>query len=854
MNFEGYQYAGPSPLLRGLVFLSVSLLTVCVYAAPSQPTPDLTGWKATVQPFLSKHCFSCHGSEKQKGDLNLEESNGNILDLTEAGIWHEIVGVLNAGEMPPKKQPRPPAKELIKVVEWISGELEKAEQLARVKGPGVSLRRLTNQEYRNTVRDLVGHPFDPSVRFLEDTQQHGFDNLVDNLGLSTMHLQQYLHAAERIAEKMLDVPAQPPSKQHWLIEPILATPQTPLIPAGNGAWHDGLRGKDMKKVKPGKVQLPDKPLTWVDPGPPGITGLVRGNIEIPNGFHPYRMVDLSSGKPVVYDGFADIRAFGSQIGGGDSNKNRFGFRWFAHDEGKYRVTLHVNGFKEKGRPPGLQVMRYPGAEILGEYEIRNGEARKITFDLYVDDVEYMLRTSGNRFWGMLLYFEDGVHLERIEIEGPLNETWPPKHDFVRSMGGTPDKVAGSLRDFATRAWRRPLRAGELEALVALYKNQRARTNSHKEALRVPLVSILSSPHFLCRVERRTGEQGPQKLNAHELANRLSYFLWRSMPDDLLQKSADDGSLLRDDVLREQVQRMLADPAIDSFCETFPARWLGFEQVMTVDIDPRMFPLVRWGLRHDMLEETRHVFTEVFQTKSSCLELIDSDWTFLNSRLARHYGLPAVKGDAMRRVTLPANSERGGLLAHGSILTITSNGTRTLPITRGAFVLEKILASPTPPPPPNVTPLEEVEQPRPNATTRELLELHRNDPTCINCHKKIDPIGFSLEQYDAVGRWRTHEHTLVEGKRVRTHPVDTMGQLPGGQSFQGLPGLKKILLEDADKFRRCLVEKMLVYALDREVNFTDDKLIDHLVQEMSSKDDSMHTLIHALVRSETFRTK
>ena len=170
------------------------------------------------------------------------------------------------------------------------------------------------------------------------------------------------------------------------------------------------------------------------------------------------------------------------------------------------------------------------------------------------------------------------------------------------------------------------------------------------------------------------------------------------------------------------------------------------------------------------------------------------------------------------------------------------------------MLEKILASPTPPPPPNVTPLEEVEQPRPNATTRELLELHRQDPTCINCHKKIDPIGFALEQYDAVGRWRSHEHILVEDKRVRTHPVDTMGQLPGGKPFKGLPGLKKILLEDADKFRRCLVEKLLVYALDREVNFTDNTLIDQLVHEMSSQDDSIHTLIHALVKSETFLTK
>jgi hypothetical protein len=841
-------------LLAGLFFFLGVFSGQAHAASPVvAPSPDLEGWESTVQPFLAQHCVACHGSEKQKGSLNLEEFDGDILDLDKAGIWHEIVDVLNAGEMPPEKEPRPPAKELVMVVDWISGELKKAKQLALAKGPSLSLRRLTNQEYRNTVRDLVEHPFDPASRFLSDTELHGFDNLAENLEISSLHLQQYLNAAERIVDKMITVPEKPPVRQHWYIEPILATPTSPLVKI-DGAWHDGLRGKDMSKVKPGRVKLPPKPLGPVDPGVPGLTGLVRGNIEIPNGFQPYRMVEMTSGKPVVYHGFGDIRFYGMRLGI-TKNLQRLGFRWFAHDEGRYRVTLHVDGFKDvNGRPPGFQVHLEPGSEVLGEYEVPVGVARKISFDLVIDDVHYLMRTSGNRYWGMRLYMEHGIRPERIEIEGPLNETWPPKHDFVRSMGGSKDRVVASLRDFATRAWRRPLKPGELEELVSLYQKQRAHTKNFREALRVPLVSILSSPHFLCRVEHRTKSKGLERVNAHELANRLSYFLWRTMPDDLLRATADDGSLLKKDVLKEQVNRMLAAPAISSFCETFPVRWLGVEKVMTVDIDPLMFPHVKWGLRKDMLEETRQVFTEILQNNSSCLELIDSNWTFLNSRLARHYDLPRLKGDNMRRVSLPANSERGGVLAHGSILTITSNGMRPLPITRGAFVLENILASPTPPPPPNVTPLEEVEQPRPNATTRELLELHRDDPTCISCHQKIDPIGFALEGYDAVGRLRTHEHILVKEKPVPTHPVDTVGRLPGGSNFQGMPGLKKVILENADKFRRCLVEKMLVYSLDREVNFTDEPLIQELVNEMSTQDDRMHSLIHALVASETFQSK
>ena len=246
------------------------------------------------------------------------------------------------------------------------------------------------------------------------------------------------------------------------------------------------------------------------------------------------------------------------------------------------------------------MIRYPGSEVLGEYEVPHGVVRKIRFELYVDDVRHLFRTSGNRFWGMLLYFEQGVHLERIEIEGPVHETWPPVWDFAGPFDDTSGKdqtsaVKKALGDFAARAWRRPLLGKERDDLVALFEQQRARTDGTREALRVPLVSILSSPHFLCRVERRTEQPGPQKLDAHELANRLSYFLWRSMPDEDLRAAADDGSLLNETVLLAQVDRMLTDPAISTFCETFPARWLGIENVMSVDVDPRMFPRCQLGL-------------------------------------------------------------------------------------------------------------------------------------------------------------------------------------------------------------------------------------------------------------------
>jgi hypothetical protein len=460
---------------------------------------------------------------------------------------------------------------------------------------------------------------------------------------------------------------------------------------------------------------------------------------------------------------------------------------------------------------------------------------------------------------MLLYFENGIHLERIEIEGPVHKSWPPAWAIARPFDrelknvDTPS-IAEALQSFAARAWRRPLEKGELDDLVALFEQQRAKKPSTAEALRLPLISILSSPHFLCRIERRTDDPGPQKLNAHELANRLSYFLWRSMPDEQLRAAADNGSLLQEAVLSAQVDRMLSDPAISTFCETFPARWLGVEKVMTLDVDPQLYPGVGWGLRHDMVAETQQVFTEIVREKMSCLELIDSDWTFLSRRLARHYEVAGPADDRLQRVSLPKDAKRGGMLAHASILTLTSNGMRTLPITRGSFVLENVLADPPPPPPPNVTPLEEVESPRPNATTRELLEVHRNDPTCAGCHQKIDPIGFALEGYDAVGRRRTHEHVLVNGAPVKTHPVDTAGSLPDGTQFEGLPGLKKVILNDADKFRRCLAEKMVVYALDREVNFTDKKLIDHLVRAMSAQEDSIQNLIHAIIRSETFQSK
>lgn len=417
---------------------------------------------------------------------------------------------------------------------------------------------------------------------------------------------------------------------------------------------------------------------------------------------------------------------------------------------------------------------------------------------------------------------------------PCNHT-TPEH--------TADCADRAIRRVAPRAYRRPVSSEEISRLKGFYQLAIDNGESFSEGMELALQALLVSPHFLFRIEEGPAPTDPEAhhyLADYHYASRLSYFLWSSMPDDELLETVQQGSLRNPRTLREQVSRMLRDPRATALAENFGGQWLQFRNLAVVDPDPDLFPSFTDELRDAMAEETMQFFTAIVAEDRSILDFVDADFTFVNEPLAKHYGIDGIVGPAFQRVEVDPN-QRGGLLGQASILTVSSFPTRTSPVLRGMWVLENLLASHPPPPPPDVPALDAVEIDS-SATMREKLTKHRENVSCASCHDRIDPLGFGLENYDAIGGWRTEDN----GK-----PVDSSGILPDGREFDGPAALKKVLLDRSDEFTRCLAEKMLIYALGRGLEEYDEPALNEIVAAVARKDHRFSELVYEIVRSLPF---
>jgi mono/diheme cytochrome c family protein len=404
----------------------------------------------------------------------------------------------------------------------------------------------------------------------------------------------------------------------------------------------------------------------------------------------------------------------------------------------------------------------------------------------------------------------------------------------------------AIRAFASRAYRRPATEDEVRRLTGFVLNANRTGDSPQDGVKLAFTAVLVSPHFLFRIEEDPKDGAVvRRISDYELATRLSYFLWSSMPDDELFRLAEEGKLREPGVLEGQVKRMLADPKSRALADNFAGQWLQIRALRNLQPDPKLFPGFDDRLRADMSRETELYFEHVMREDRSVLELIDGDYTFVNERLAKHYGLPGVRGEEFRKVTLP-DRRRGGVLTQASVLTVTSNPTRTSPVKRGKYILENILGTPPPPPPPEVA---ELKDDKPGAvltgTLRQRMEQHRADPNCAVCHQKMDPLGFGFENFDAVGRWRE-----LDGKEK----VDASGVLPGGQEFDGPGELRVILLGRKDVFVRCLADKMLTYALGRGTERSDRCYIEDIAKAMKRDDYRFSALVIEIVKSEPFQMR
>jgi hypothetical protein len=443
----------------------------------------------------------------------------------------------------------------------------------------------------------------------------------------------------------------------------------------------------------------------------------------------------------------------------------------------------------------------------------------------------------------------GLHVDSMVVRGPVPigpGERPQSHrrilfqDPGRGDEGRIEAARAAIERFATRAFRRPVTRDEVEGILGIFRLAHDRGESFERAVQVALTSVLVSPRFLYLVEpEEDAEDRP--LDGYELASRLSYFLWSSMPDDELFAEAEAGTLRSN--LRRQVDRMIADPKSDAFVSNFVGQWLQLRRLDGLARDESLYPGFDEDLRDAMRTETEQFFAEILRNDRSVMELLDSNFTFVNETLARHYGIEGISGNEFRRVSLEGRP-RGGVLTQASVLTLTSNPNRTSPVKRGQWILQQILGTPPPPPPPDVPELEEEGEAAHVASLRERLELHRANPECASCHSQMDPLGFALENFDAIGRWRDADGDF---------PIDASGELSGGITFDDAEDLKRILVESsAKKFSRTLIEQLMTYALGRGLEPDDYPTVEAIRERLGSEDDRIRSILHGIVESEAFR--
>ncbi len=774
--------------------------------------------ESAVRSFFAEHCRKCHGGEKPKGGFAVASLSPDFADEAALDHWRQVLDHLEEGSMPPEDEPRPKETDLDAVVAWILDRATLAEK-ARRSGKGrVVLRRLNQAEYANTVRDLLGVEVALADLLPPDTSTNGFDNNAESLHTSSHLLRSYLDAADRVLDEAIANEPRP--------------------------WQQKKRFdlKEERTLRP------------------------EGSV--------YRHLDDGVAIFAVWES-ANIRV------------TMWNFR--SHVRGRYRFRISAYGYQSGGKPVRFRVTAGTLKEVTEErlVDYFSVPADKPTVIEFTEPLEpeNRIRIIAEDLpatppqvekIGADKYTGPGLVVQWVDVEGPLLESWPPPSHRALFGDLPQERIPGPgdqaryevisaapmadaeriLRNFARRAFRRPVSDEDLKPFLARVRSRLDQGSRFEEAVRVGLKAILVSPEFLFLQEpARPDAKGGPWLDDHALASRLSYFLWSSMPDETLFDLAASGRLREPAVLREQVERLLDDPKAEAFTRNFTGQWLGLRAIDATSPDRLLYPEYDDFLKIAMVKETTLFFEEVLRHDLGLENFVDSDFTFLNDRLARHYGIPGVEGPEMRKVTLPPDSPRGGVMTMGSVLKVTANGTTTSPILRGAWVLDRILDAAPPPPPDDV---EAIEPDIRGATTiRELLSKHRDTPACASCHRKIDPPGFALESFDVIGGWREHYRLLGEdgSRRYRTGPaVDPGSVLPDGRRFDDIDGFKRLLLEDKDPLARALAGRLLAYATGAPAGLADRPELDAIVTRVRERGYGFRSLVHEIVQSPVFQSK
>ncbi|MFM9964857.1 MAG: DUF1592 domain-containing protein [Planctomycetaceae bacterium] len=829
---------------------------------------DSASIKGIAQSFFKEHCFRCHGPDASKGELRLDQLDADLSQPTTFERWREIVARVQAGEMPPKGEPRPQPDQVASLVKRLSARLDEAAAKQRAEGR-VVLRRLNRVEYENTVRDLFDVNVSVKEMLPEDAVAQGFDNVGAALNVSPVLMERYLEAADAVLNAAV-VPVHKLESKSERFDLYDSLPKWFLA----GAWkrdegvilfrNSGDSASDLRQFKapaPGRYRFRIAASAHNSETPLPMAALLGNFVVSGNPTRHLGYFDAPPGKPAVIE---------------------FEERLLAKND-----TIKVT-------PVGLPFV-YLKQETMAEYP------------------------------------GPGLQIHWMEVEGPFPEAWPTE-SYRRVFGdadpktGTLADAKKLLRALLPRAFRRPVSEGEEKPFVALVASSLESGQPFEASLRAGLKAVLASPKFLYLQE----PAGP--LDDYALASRLSYFLWSTMPDQELLDLAARGELtgagrggdketnrpgegetirrgdketIRDgeaekngdrvlslsprltvlkspdlpaspseslqvSALHAQVERMLQHPKSKAFTENFTGQWLSLRDINATTPDKALYPEFEEMLLWSSVRETHLFFEELLKANLSVTTFVDSDFAMLNGRLAKHYGIPDVHGVAFRKVPLKPEYHRGGVLTQASVLKVTANGTTTSPVLRGVWVLDHILGRPVPPPPPNVPAVE--PDIRGAITIREQLAKHRATENCSGCHSKIDPPGFALENYDVIGGWRERYRVVADRKdwvNNRVGPlakylaayqyglgrsVEAGDKLPDGRQFADITEFKKLLLAHPDQIARCLTEKLVTYATGHPVGFGDHTAVTQIVLDTKESDYGLRSLVHAVVASELFRNK
>jgi hypothetical protein len=830
----------------------LALVLFALGQATTASGQDTTGFEGKVKPFVTAYCIDCHGPDSKKAGLRLDTLGTDLADEASLAKWVHVYDKVAAGKMPPPKSAQPPRAEAERFTKSLGAQLHHASLAYQQTKGRVLLRRLNSTEYENTIRELVGTKVRVKELLPEENSVAGFDNVSSALEFSATHLLLYQEAAEKAV--------------------LSAVPAHPYYP--------------IKERRTGK-ELAER-------GP---------NLKQALG----RYAKLDGDSVFVY-----------------SRLPRYGLLQTnpVSGAGTYRVRMSVSavGAEKKPLPVGFLILENAGRDdpvLFDCKDISHGEPRVVEFDVELGRrqafVVNMLTHWDIRDFKRPLeeYTGPGLRFDWLEIEGPVGAFPPPSYvnlfgelplqarsvakaaregakapttvksrripenwfnDPLEPTSSNPRADADRLiRAFLPRAFRGPVPEQLAKLYVKRVHQKLDEKYSFFDAMAYGYKAILSSPHFLVFSEPSSAStvdganlRSP-KLDGYAIANRLSYFLWSGPPDETLLALAERGELTRPDLLRAQVERMLEHPKAHRFTENFTRQWLDLRNLNATIPDPRLYGDFDGVLLWSMPRESHLVFEEILKHDRSLLDFVDADWSILNERLAAHYGIPGLVGSDFHKVTLPAGSHRGGVLTQASVLKVTADGTRTSPVLRGKWVLEKILGQPPPPPPADVPSLE--PDIRGATTIRQQLDKHRSIASCASCHVHIDPPGFALETFDPIGGYRDF-YRAATGARTRALKVTFSGRplfrgadvekggvTHDGKAFRDIDDYKKLLLADhKDQIARNLTEKLLVYATGADIQFADREVVEQIVAKLKSRNYGFRTLVHEVVASRVFLNK